>query len=163
MLIVCTKDPTIVDWTNNSESGAQNWGDIIILDAKSSQVDATKQLKAALKKLDDPLCLSAHGSDTEIGDEGSGGKYWTWSCSQIASYLGSQVPGSYQGPILIHACAKNVSNFSARLAVALENQRALNGAWIYGYNTAIGSDQRYPEPRLLDSQADLQPTVVNYY
>jgi len=157
MLIVCTKDPTIVDFTKSSESGSKQWGELVIL--TGNQTEATIQLIEALKRVNDPLCLSAHGSDTEIGDEGYGGKYWTWTAKQIAAHF-LDATGSYGGPILIHACAKNVSNFSAHLAVALEEVGALNNVWIYGYNKAIGSDARYPDPAFLNLQVDLQFSKV---
>lgn len=160
MLIVCTKDQTIVDWTKSSESGAKAWGELVILDSGLTQLDATIQLVDVLKRLTDPLCLSAHGNDTEIGDEGSGGKYWTWTYKQLASHF-LQAPGSYRGPVLIHACAKSISNFSTYLVLALQEIKELDGAWIYGYNTPIGSEQRYPEPNKLSIQADVQGALVN--
>lgn len=64
------------------------------------------------------------------------------------------------GPVLVHACAENVSNFSAGLALALEEERALEGVWVYGYNRPVPADARYPRPDALSRQVDLQGTQV---
>lgn len=164
MLIVCTKDPNIIAWTQDTQSGANQWGKIIVIDVFFNQVLATQALADALQQLkkNEPLCLSAHGNDDEIGDEGSGPNDWSWNRSDIATLLRNNAPQEYSGPILISACADKVSNFSGGLAVELQKIKALNGVWIYGYNKPVGIAQKYPGPNNLAKQVDLQGTQVNY-
>lgn len=164
MIIVCTQDSRIVDWTFNAQSGATQWGNALQIPIGSTQKRATSLLGEALQFLgvNEPLCLNCHGTDTEIGDESSGRKDWTWNVNDIAAILIKHAPNGYKGPILIKSCATHVTNFSARLAVCLQNGRALNGVWIFGYNLAISVNQSFPDPTTLDKQADLQGTQVNY-
>jgi hypothetical protein len=154
----------IVAWTFNPQSGATQWGNALQIPIGSKQKRATALLGEALKFLgaNEPLCLNCHGSDTEIGDAGSGGNDWTWNVNDIAGILINDVPNGYAGPILIKACATHVTNFSARLAVSLQNGRGLNGVWIYGYNLALSATQSFPDPTKLSSQVDLQGTQVAF-
>lgn len=164
MLIVCTKDPTIVRTAQDPRSGSPMWGTLVILDPRFNQAQATAQMQAALRAVGrtEPVCFSAHGNDDEIGDAGSGPGDWGWSRDQIALMLQDAMPPGFAGPILIHACAESVSNFSAGLAVALERIRALNGVWIYGYQRAVPASAGYPDPRTLDRNVELYGTQVNY-
>jgi hypothetical protein len=124
-------------------------------------MQATVLLGYALNFLgqNEPLCLNAHGNDTEIGD--AGGPYdWVWNVNIIAGVLGYAVPNGYAGPILIRACATQITNFSARLAVSLQNGQLLNGVWIFGYNNPLPVQQGFPAPANLSNQVDLQGTQV---
>jgi hypothetical protein len=162
MLIVCTHDVDIINWTNNPNSGASAWGHIYVLNGALNQANATIQLQGILATLgaNEPLCLSAHGNDTEIGDEGAGPHDWGWTDHAIANML--PLAPHNPGVILIRACAHQVSNFSAHLAVALDGLHRLNHLWIYGYNVAIPINRHYPSPATLHNQVDLQGTQVVY-
>ncbi|MDJ0824395.1 MAG: hypothetical protein QNJ16_02715 [Rhodobacter sp.] len=156
MLIVCTKDNEIVQAAQNKES-AKAWAPLKIVNSGLNQNQATLAIAGFLQGLgNEPLCFSAHGNDEEIGDESSP---WGWDSDDIAGLLKANKP-NYKGPILIHACSENVSNFSAHLAVALKKKNALIGVWIYGYNKAIDSDAGFPDPNKLDKNVELQGTQV---
>jgi len=164
MLIVCTKDPVVVGAAQAQRSGAGSWGNLVIIDPRFNQAQATTVIQGALSKAGDaePVCFSAHGNDNEIGDAGTGRNDWGWSRERLAWNLSTAMPRRFSGPILIHACAKNVSNFSAGLAVALDHIRALNGVWIYGYQRAVPSTAGFPDPRYLDRSRELYATQVSY-
>jgi len=161
MLIVCTKDPVVVATAQNPASGSDRWVPRIILNAQLNQAQATAAIARALRGLgaDDPLCFSAHGNDYEIGDAGNGPNDWGWPRAEIALLLQQNAPG-LRAPILIHACAEQISNFSAGLAVELERIRALNGVWIYGYNRPLPCTGGFPRPALMDRSVELQGTQV---
>lgn len=164
MIIVCTKDGAVVNWTNNNQSGANLWGNAFAINPMANQDQATQMLCNALAflGLNEPLCLTAHGNDIEMGDPGNGPYDWTWNVNLIAGCLAVSVPAGYTGPILIRICANQITNFSARLAVSLQNGQALNGVWIYGYNRAVPMQQAFPNPANLANQVDLQGTQVVY-
>ncbi len=44
----------------------------------------------------------------------------------------------------------------------LEQARAFNRLWIYGYNVAVPADAGYPPPIGLDRRVDLQGTQVAF-
>lgn len=159
MLIVCTTDPIIVDAARTSESSVP-WKPLYVVDGSLSQAEATIALAQTLQQLRDaePLCLSAHGNNNEIGDADD---RWGWTYADVAELLERNVP-AYKGSILIHACATQIVNFASNLAVELENRKALNGTWIYGYNRALPSSAGFPPPDRLASQADLQGSQVLY-
>ena len=161
MLIVCTQDDEVRSWARNAKSGASQWGKLAEI-PKGSQANADTKMAEAIAALDksEALCFSAHGNDEEIGDEDLGG--WGWKARAIAALLKSKAPAGYKGPILISACAKNVSNFSALLVVKLEEIKALNGVWVYGYNKAVDSTVPFPDPSKMDKMRDLQGTQVKY-
>lgn len=162
MIIVCTKDPAIIGWTANPQSGSAQWGPTLVIPANLAQADATQAIAYALTFLqpNTPLLLNAHGSDTELGDANNGPGDWTWNVNTIAGILAAVLGNGYAGPILISACANQITNFSARLAVALQNGQALNRVWIYGYNRAVPVNQVFPDPNNLANQVDLQGTQV---
>lgn len=164
MIIVCTQDAAVVAWSLNPQSGANQWGNVWAIPIGNNQNQATVLLGNALNFLgpNEPLCFDAHGSDTEIGDPHSGPNDWTWNVNTLAGILIDHVPNGYAGPILIKACANHVTNYSARLAVSLQNGQGLNGVWIYGYNLALSVNQSFPDPTKLSTQADLQGTQVVY-
>ena len=164
MIIVCTKDGAIVNWTNNNQSGANLWGNSLAINPMCDQNQATQQLANALQflGLNEPLCLNAHGNDVEMGDAGNGPFDWTWNVNMIAGILAFALPPGYTGPVLIRICANQITNFSARLAVSLQNGQALNGVWFYGYNRAVAIQQAFPNPNNLANQVDLQGTQVVY-
>jgi hypothetical protein len=163
MLIVCTQDEVVRNWAQNPLSGSNDWGAVIALPAGPQQ-NASQAFLNALRALDrnEPLCLSAHGNDTEIGDSGHGPNDWGWDTEDIAELLRLSVPNHYSGPVLCSVCSETVANFSAGLVVALERARALNGVWIYGYNRPVPSNAHFPAPNELDRKVDLQGTQVNY-
>jgi hypothetical protein len=162
MLIVCTRDRVIVQTAQDPGSGSGMWGTLVILDPRYNQAQATVQMTNALRavRVDEPLCFSAHGNDTEIGDELPTG--WGWSCEDLALILQDAMPRNYAGPILIHACAQSVSNFSAGLVLALERIRALAGVWIYGYQRAVPANAGFPDPNRLAQNRELYGTRVSY-
>jgi hypothetical protein len=163
MLIVCTKDPIIVQTAQDPRSGSGMWGTLVILDPRFNQAQATAAMTDALRgSPNEPLCFSAHGNDDEIGDEGSGSNDWSWSRAKLALILQDALLRGFCGPILIHACAQRVSNFSAGLAVALERIRALNGVWIYGYQKPVPVRAGFPHPYKMDRNVELYGSQVKY-
>lgn len=162
MLIVCTRDPAVVAAAQDPDNGAADWGTRVIIDHRFNQAQATAAIEQALKGLNEPLCFSCHGNDDDIGDEGSGGKNWGWSRLKLAAMLAAKVPKDFAGPILIHACAQRISNFSAGLANELASLRVLNGVWCYGYNRAVPTDAGFPAPAKLARHASLQGSQVHY-
>lgn len=164
MLIVCTKHQTIVQTAQNPASGAPSWGQLIVINAALNQAMATQSLVHALGQLgpNEALCFSAHGNDNEIGDADGGSNDWGWTRMDIANLLAQNAPPHYAGPILIHACAQNVSNFSAGLAVALQTLRNLNGVWIYGYNRPVAATASFPNPATMGQSVELQGTHVHF-
>lgn len=162
MLIVCTKDHEIVAAAQDPQKHAARWGDLVIVPAHCSQSEATTVMERSLRNVEGPLCFSAHGNDTHIGDADNGPRDWGWSCRQIALILRDRLPRNFAGPILIHACATTVANFSAGLAVELSAMRVFNGLWIYGYNKALPSDAGFPDPGKLSTNAELQETQVSF-
>jgi len=164
MLIVCTKDPTIVQTAQNPASGSPTWGQLIVINVALNQAMATQSLIHALGQLgpNEALCFSAHGNDNEIGDAGGGVNDWGWTRADIATLLAHHAPMHYVGPILVHACAQNVSNFSAGLAVALQHLQSLNGVWIYGYNRPVAAAAPFPDPARMGQNVELQGTHVHF-
>lgn len=155
MIIVCTQDNDV----RNNQAGTAPWGPFNLLN-NGGQPGATVQMRGFIRQVTvaEALCLSAHGNNTEIGDEESIG--WVWSAADIANLLNENLPAGYSGKILISACATNVVNFSANLAQALRDQGWRIGLWIYGYNTATPAGGTYPNPGTLDQNLSLQGTQV---
>jgi hypothetical protein len=162
MLIVCTKDPILVRTAQDPRSGAGQWGTLVIINPRFNQAQATDAIADALRGRNEPVCFAAHGNDYEIGDPGSGPNDWSWTRAQLALILQNAYPNRFGGPILIHACAENVSNFSAGLVVALETIRALAGVWIYGYQKAVPVTSGFPNPATMDRNRELYGTRVSY-
>ncbi len=162
MLIVITKDQSIIDWVNSEDSGAANWGAIKILSV-ANQGEANSQMAQLLKlvKSNEPLAITGHGNDEEVGDEGVGAADWCWTHAQLAELLGGLVP-DYKGPVLMEVCADSVSDFAAHLVVSLEKLEKLNGVWVYGYNKSIGVTHPFPTPDKLDGNAELTGKQVNF-
>lgn len=160
MLIVCTKDKTIREAATDPEKGGTAWDPVGLLPLGTRRA-ARVQMTAALQQLpaNQPLCLSAHGNDTELGDEHRG---WRWTTGDVARLLAANVASNWLGPVLIHACADTVANFSAGLAFDLGELRHFNGLWCFGYNRALPSDAGFPAPRSLDRRLDLQATRVRF-
>jgi len=155
MIIVCTQDPVI----RANQAGAAPWGAFNLL-APGGQPAATVQMRGFVGQLGvaEPLCLSAHGNNEEIGDEDPAG--WGWTLQDIASILNTRLPQGYNGDILISACATNVVNFSANLAQVMRNNGWRIGLWIWGYNTPLPSNASYPNPNMLSINVSLQGTQV---
>jgi hypothetical protein len=162
MLIVVTQDQGVINWCRSPQSGAGQWGELVVINAGSSPT-ATVQLRHALARVgqNQPLCLTGHGNNTELGDAGSGGMSWSWSVQEIAGLLGAELPHNFAAPILIEACATTVTNFSAHAAVCLGQLRQLVGVWIYGYNQPVAITHPFPAPQALDRNVELQATQVS--
>lgn len=164
MLIVCTKDQSIVQWAQNQNSGSNKWNVVAVIPPGSTQPEASEFLANTLATLNlnttEPLCLFAHGNDSEIGDPGSGPNDWLWTAEDITNIFKERAL-KFRGSILIQACAQNVANFSAALTINLENKKILTGVWVYGYNLPVDVEKRFPNPTLLSQQVDLQGTQVN--
>lgn len=160
MLIVCTQDETIRNAATDPEKGGPAWAPVILL-PEGPRATAQEQFEQSLAELaeDDALCLSAHGNDQALGDAHGG---WTWSTANIAALMVANITTDWGGPVLIHACARTVANFSAGLAVAIEQHRCFDELWCYGYNRPVPSDGDYPPPAGLGDRLDLQGTQVRY-
>ncbi len=158
MLIVCTQDPVIRNTATEPAKGIGPWEPVIQIPL-GPQAAANEAFAEALQELPagQALCLSAHGNDTELGDAEGG---WTWDTAEVAELLQENAPGEWAGPILIHACAENVANFSAGLAVALEMRGAFEGLWCFGYNRPVPPNEGFPPPAGLAHRVDLQGTQV---
>jgi hypothetical protein len=161
MLIVITRDRNIMDWVNSNDSGAAAWGSAKQLSA-GDQEDANGQLVTLLKlvKSEEPLCITGHGNDEEVGDEGSGKKDWTWTHKDLAGLLGGLV--DYKGPLLMEVCADSVTDFAAHLVVSLEAAKKLNGVWVYGYNKGVSVNHKFPSPSSLGKNIELVGKQVSY-
>lgn len=160
MLIVCTQDPVIRQAAADPAKGGANWGRVVQL-PPGPQPGARVGFAASLQRLrpNEALCLSAHGSDFELGDEEGG---WGWGTTDVAALLVENVGSTWTGPVLVHACAETVANFSAGLAVALEQHQSFEGLWCYGYNRPLPSEEGYPPPVDLARRVDLQGTQVRF-
>jgi hypothetical protein len=160
MIIVCTKDADIRRWAEDRESGGSKWDSVVAVPPGLSQDDATAFLQQTLAGLDpaEAVCLTAHGNNDEIGDEGNGPDDWGWDYQALAMILASTPKRT--GPLLIRACATKVVNFSAQLAQALRQTGAQKGLWCYGYRIAVDVKDHYPAPTTLDKNVDLQGTRV---
>lgn len=160
MLIVITKDQEIMEWASSPESGAGAWGSLKQLSA-GTQRTANPRLLEFLSGVaqDEPLCITGHGNDTEVGDEGSGRPNWTWTHADLASLLGALVD-DYRGPILMEVCANTVSDFAAHLVESLERGRLLTGVWVYGYNKSISTRHPFPNPNNLARNVELYGKLV---
>jgi len=158
MLIVVTADQDIRNWTQDPQSNSGAWGTVWGIPRSLAQQDASTALRNQINGLPpaEPICLSGHGNDKEIGDEVGG---WTWTVADLARILANVQPRS--GPLFIRACAKSVVNYSARLAYELEKNQAQPGLWCYGYRIAIDIRAHYPRPQNLDKDVDLQGTQVS--
>lgn len=161
MLIVCTQDNRIIDFTRSVESGAARWGELVEL-PHGRQRQATLAFKSALGRVGETedLCLSAHGNDDELGDEDIDG--WTWTATQVAEFLADKLPNGYRGRILIRACTDTVASFAAHLAVELERRQGLYGVWIYGYVKHLAIKTQYPDPKNLDKDVELSAYQVEF-
>ena len=158
MLIVCTQDVAIRKAATEAGKGIGPWQPVMRLPT-GARARASEAFADALQELPacQALCLSAHGNDNEIGDADDG---WSWDAAEVADLLQENAPVEWRGPILIHACARHVANFSSGLAVALEMRGAFGGLWCYGYNRPVPASEGFPSPDGLDRRADLQGTRV---
>jgi hypothetical protein len=159
MLIVITRDQGIMKWAATAESGAAAWGSLKQLSA-GTQTEADTQMQQLLKlvKSDEPLCITGHGDDTEVGDEGSNPGDWTWTHGHLAALLGGLV--DFKAPILMEVCAESVTDFAAHLAASLEKIKKLKGVWIYGYNKSVDVKHKFPPPSGLDKNVELYAKQV---
>lgn len=158
MLIVCTQDKAIRDVATNPKKGGQAWAPVELLPT-GLQPDARFAEILQSLPVNKPLCLAAHGNDKEIGDPVGG---WSWSTKRIAALLARNVNPTWNGLILIYACAKTVANFSAGLTVALEEVPCFRGLWCFGFNRAITTDYGFPPPVGMESSPLLQGAEVRY-
>ncbi|HTZ85332.1 MAG TPA: hypothetical protein VMB05_01575 [Solirubrobacteraceae bacterium] len=162
MLIVLTRDAKIMAWAASPDSGAEAWPPLKQLSA-GDQRDASQQLSTLLKlvKPHEPLCITGHGNDHEVGDEGRKRADWTWTSPQLAELLGGLVDG-YKGPILTEVCSNTLTDFSANLVLALQKLKRLNGVWVYGYGKSVDVTHPFPDPSKLDTNRELTGKQVNF-
>ncbi|QQE79754.1 hypothetical protein [Alicyclobacillus sp. SO9] len=160
MLIVITRDEDVMEWASSPESGADAWGSIRQLSA-GTQSDANREMRLLLSQVQsgEPLCITGHGNDTEVGDEGSHPADWTWTHSQLAALL-AELGEDYIAPILMEVCAETVTDFAAHLVLSLEKRNALAGVWVYGYNKSISIRHPFPKPVSLDKNLELYAKQV---
>jgi len=158
MVIVCTQDPNMIGFAQSPGSGASVWGNLIVLAAAADLPSAIGQLSPS-----EPLCLYAHGNNSEIGDSDDTPNGWSWDYTSIATNLIENAPETLPC-ILIYACATSVANFSAALAVQLESDQAFNGVWCFGWNTPVTIGTTIPAPgvQTLSQQVYLQGSLVNF-
>jgi len=163
MLIVITKDESIIQWARTAASGATAWNRLAPL-GSISQRAANRQLTDYLSQVgaEEPLCITGHGNDKEVGDEGDNARDWTWTHRELAELLGLGLPVDYRGPILMEVCANTVTDFAAHLVVSLEKLRKLNGVWIYGYNKSVSVRHKFPAPPALKGNLELWAKQVCY-
>jgi virulence factor Evf-like protein len=153
MIIVCTRDARVRNWALDPNSGAGPWGKVELLSEHASQLEASTQLQNLIRDLDpaEPVCLSAHGNNTSIGDEVGG---WTWTVPQLANLL-ADVP-TRTGPLLISACGEgSPAGIQSALALALEGLKKQKGLWIYTYVDAVPIRVKFPNPHTMDNEGDL--------
>jgi len=160
MIIVIARDETLRSWAHNPQSGSGAWHSVWGIPKESTQSQATAALKTAIHGLpvNEPICISGHGHDEEIGDENSGPKDWGWDVAAFAKILSEVNPRT--GPLLLSTCAERVSNFAARLALELQRLGKQDGLWIFGYNRSLSVKALFPDPGQLFKDDDLQWTQV---
>lgn len=162
MLIVCTRDTDIRNWTANPQSNSAAWGATHYIPANLTPSQATNNFRGAIQALIDgePLCMSGHGNDKAIGDEESGPDDWGWNPNQLADLLAATTVRIKL--VLISACAKTVINLAPNVAVALENRGVHQGLWLYSYSKEIPVESPYPNPdkAKLDRNVELQAALV---
>ncbi len=161
MLIICTQDETII----KADLKTPKWGTVTAF-PPGTQPDLQTTLSSL--KNGEPLCFSAHGNDTEIGDASS--SQWSWSYQQVALMIeGLLYDGIVPSVILFSACGKDIANFSARVVVEVEklletNEMEAPTIWVYGYNDPIPANRPIPAPGdlsgLLKTDFGLQVTCI---
>lgn len=157
MLIALTQDQSILNWCNDPRSGAALWGQLKPVNGGGAPT-ATVLLKSLLAQVGkgDPLCITGHGNDTEVGDAQSSGKQsWSWSASELADLLANNLPKDYSGNILMEVCSNSMTSFAANLAQALRQKPAFKNVWIYGYAKSVSVTHIFPDPSKLDKNVEL--------
>lgn len=164
MYIVVTHDESIRNWAKSKDSGAEAWQNINLLGLMDQAPD--DNLKELLGKVaaDEPLCISGHGNDKEIGDEKDREFDWAWDTAQLASLLGECLTAGFKAPILIDSCGAINKSFVGKLALELQELKKLKSIWIFGYQKKVDSDKKCPAPDLdaLHKQADLTGVQVRF-
>jgi hypothetical protein len=162
MLIVCTRDTDIRNWTADWQSNSAAWGTIHYIPTNLTPAQATDNFRQAIQALADgePLCISGHGNDKAIGDEGSGPDDWGWDENQLAALLAATKVRIKL--VLIRACARTVINLAPGVAVALGDIGAHQNLWLYSYSKEILIVTPYPDPdkTKLDKNVELQAAMV---
>lgn len=160
MIIIVARDALMRSWALKKESGASAWGTVWAIPKEQNQHEATTSLTTTINGLPvhEPVCVSGHGHNKEIGDEDSGPNDWGWDVEAFADILAGV--NVRTGPILFSTCANRVTNFSARLAVRLIEMRAQKGLWAYGYNVDLPVTAPYPKPTELEADKNIQWTQV---
>ena len=163
MLIVITRDGDIMTWAKSDESGARAWGSLKQLSAGTKR-EADEQMGRLLSlvRIDEPLCITGHGNNTEVGDEGNEPAHWTWTFQDLAVLLGDRLVPGFGGPILMEVCGESVTDFAAHLAAQLGEQQRLLGVWIYGYNKSVDVRHRFSPPDTLDKNVELTGKQVTH-
>ena len=168
MLIVITKDPSIVNYRQQGVGGEAAWGTLYVINAAHDQHNANQQLIGLLNNLqaNEPLCIIGHGNDTEIGGEDVGNDNWTWTAQEIAFLLNTEL-GAQPGPILIEVCSDDphdtdkfqVVGFGTEVQkefASMQLSNRLTGATIYSYNTSILKKHTLPAPATIGKSVELQ-------
>lgn len=164
MFIVVTHDESIREWAESDESGASAWQNVNLLSLKDRDPD--KKLAELLGGVGagEPLCISGHGNDEEIGDEENNRFDWGWDTGQLAKLLSDHLTADFQAPILIDSCGAPNKSFVAKLAIELEKLKKFKSIWIFGYDKKVDSDKKCPAPELksLQKQIELHGVQVKY-
>jgi hypothetical protein len=102
------------------------------------------------------LCITGHGNDTDVGDADThGAQSWSWSASDIADMLISNLPKDFSGNILMEVCSDTMTSFAANLVQALNAKNGLKGVWIYGYTKGVSVTHPFPAPGALAKNVEL--------
>lgn len=162
MLIVCTRDQDLRAWAINPRSGAGRWGAIVELPpGRQQDADAKPGTALGLLTQDAARCLSAHGGDEVIGDEGPGQTDWTGGVTDTATLPTLDASTGHRGPVPVEACAKQVCTVSARPALAPEKEPAPIGLWVYGYSTPVPAKISFSKPSTRKDQRHRPGTQVD--
>jgi hypothetical protein len=172
MLIVITKDPTIVNYYQTGASNSGAWGNVYVLNAAHNQDQANLQLIGLLGQLqpNEPLCFAGHGDDKEVGGENVGTDTWTWNSENMASLLNTEL-GSKPRVVLFEVCSNDpgevrksqVEGFVTNVAHSFRSMQVSNrmsGVWIYGYHASIDARHTLPNPDTIGKDVQAQGSRI---
>jgi hypothetical protein len=156
MLIVITQDKNVIQWCKEPQSKASRWGALWVI-TEGGAPTATVLLKRYLNLVqpNEPLCITGHGNNFEIGDENQSGKLsWAWGVDEFVGFLDAELPENFSGPILLEVCADSRTNFAFRLAHALFKVGRKN-IWVFGYAGEVHMTHVFPDPDSLSANPEL--------
>lgn len=142
MILVMTHDPEVFEGAMDSK---EDWNDTLVLWLEENYLQKLQDIDDA-----EDLCITAHGNDQEIGDEENGPDDWGFSVAFIANMLVNNLPNGYRGNVFISACMNTISNFSVRVRLLLDQNRALMNTSIVGNNRPVG--MRIPSRKSVEWQ-----------